>query len=158
MSWPHALLSLQELRYIRKLERYPEDGRDREGCLGLWPFSPTTPAGCLYSWDYGTYKDFNGLKSSGQVQPATKKTQFSPFRCWLLEGKNIRFHARVKRLRLWNLRIPFLTHPSLTVKSCGATHYFEVLFLSLVPHSVWTAAYAVAVIGMNNTCQEFRGN
>ena len=44
---------------------------------------------------------------------------------WLLEGKDILVHAKAKRLRLQNLRIPFLTHPSLTLKSCGGNTIFS---------------------------------
>ena len=87
-----------------------------------------------------------------------QKRQFSPFLSWLLEGRDILVHAKAKRLRLQNLRITFLTDPSLTLKSCGAIQYLVALFLSFVPHGVSAADSVVAVMGRNNNCQECRGN
>lgn len=79
-------------------------------------------------------------------------------KCWPLEGKDILFQAKVKRPRLWNLRIPFLILPCSLWNLGGETQDAVALFLSFVPHSVSTADYTVAVMGMNNNCQEFRGN
>lgn len=59
-SWCHAL-SLQEHKQIRELEQYPEDGRDREVCLGLQLFSPpTVSTGYIYRWGHGAHEDFSG--------------------------------------------------------------------------------------------------
>lgn len=106
----------------------------------------------LYGWDLGAHENFKGPKSNGQGQLATRKTQ------WLLEGKDILFPAKVKTPRLRNLRIPSGALPCSLWNLGKEIQCFVTLFLSFAPHSCFNCWWLSCVLGLNNNCQEFRGN
>lgn len=73
---------------------------ETEVCLGLQLFSPTVSTGYIYRWGHGAHEDFSGQNPMHESSLPPKKTQFSTFQRWLLEGKHILIHAKAKSLRL----------------------------------------------------------
>lgn len=141
-----------------EIRETPEDGGDSEQSLHLRPLPPAllrlgpqcprglqrTKAQCARPAHHQKDSVFSFLFSGSG-------------KCWILEGNNLPSQAKLKRPRLWNLRIPSLVLPCSSWNLGGETQYFVTLFLSFTHHNVSAADYKV-VIELSSNCQELREN